>query len=46
MSPENVEVAKAAYAAWNAGDMDAVSELYHPDAIARPRRGGRSQGRS
>ena len=35
MSQGNVEVAKAAYAAWNAGDMDAFRELYDPDAILR-----------
>jgi ketosteroid isomerase-like protein len=28
VSQENVEVAKAAYAAWNAGDMDAFRELF------------------
>ena len=36
MSQENVEVVKAAYVAWNAGDMDAFRELYDPDVIARP----------
>ena len=36
MSQENVEVVKAAYVAWNAGDMDAFRELHHPDVIARP----------
>jgi len=36
MSQENVEVVKAAYVAWNAGDMDAFCELYDPDVIARP----------
>ena len=35
MSQENVEVVRAAFEAWNAGDMDAVRELYHPDAIVR-----------
>jgi ketosteroid isomerase-like protein len=35
MSKENVAVVKAAFAAWNAGDMDALRELYDPDAIAR-----------
>jgi len=30
-----VEIVKAAYGAWNAGDMDALRELYHPDAIVR-----------
>jgi ketosteroid isomerase-like protein len=36
MSLENVEVAKALIEAWNAGDMDAFSELYDPDIIMRP----------
>jgi ketosteroid isomerase-like protein len=36
MSQENVEVAKAAYAAWNAGDMDAFRELCDPDIVMRP----------
>jgi ketosteroid isomerase-like protein len=35
MSQENVEIVRASFAAWNAGDMDAVSELLHPDVIAR-----------
>jgi ketosteroid isomerase-like protein len=35
MSKENVEVARAAYEAWNAGDMDALRDLYHPDLIMR-----------
>ena len=33
MSSENVEVVRAAYEAYNARDMDALSELYDPDAI-------------
>jgi len=36
MSQENVEVAKAAYEAWNARDMDAFRELCDPDIIMRP----------
>src|SRR3954462_11886359 len=36
MSQENVEVAKAAYAAWNAADMNAFRELCDPDIIMRP----------
>ena len=32
MSQENVEVARAAIAAWNAGDMERLRELYDPDA--------------
>ena len=35
MSQENVEVVRARYEAWNAGDMDAFRELYDPDVIAR-----------
>jgi ketosteroid isomerase-like protein len=35
MSRENVELAKAFYEAWNAGDMDAVRETYDPDVIIR-----------
>jgi ketosteroid isomerase-like protein len=35
MSQENVEVAQAFFEAWNAGDMDALRELYHPDLIVR-----------
>jgi uncharacterized protein len=35
MSQENVEVAKAAMEAWNAGDMHSLRELYDPDAIVR-----------
>jgi ketosteroid isomerase-like protein len=30
MSEENVEVVRRSYAAWNAGDMDALRELYDP----------------
>jgi ketosteroid isomerase-like protein len=33
MSQENVEVVKAAFSAWNTGDMDAHNALYHPDAV-------------
>ena len=35
MSQENVAVVRARYDAWNAGDMDAFRELYHPDVITR-----------
>ena len=35
MSQENVEVVRAAYEAWNAGDMEGVREAHHPDVIAR-----------
>jgi ketosteroid isomerase-like protein len=36
MSQENVEVVRAAYEAWNAGDMDAFRELCDPDIVVRP----------
>ena len=35
MSQENVEVVRAGYEAWNAGDMDALRELYDTDVIVR-----------
>jgi len=35
MSQENIEVIRAAYRAWNGGDMDALRELYDPDAIMK-----------
>ena len=35
MSQENVELVKAAFEAWNAGDMDAVREMHDPSVIAR-----------
>ena len=39
MSQENVEIVRAFFAAWNAGDMDAVRELYDPDVVSRPPEG-------
>ena len=33
MSQENVEIIKAATVRWNAGDMGAVRDLFHPNAI-------------
>jgi ketosteroid isomerase-like protein len=36
MSQENVEVARGAFDAWKAGDMDAVRDLYDPNVIVRP----------
>ena len=39
MSQENVEVVRATFEAWNAGDMDAIREQYDPDVIARPPEG-------
>jgi len=35
MSQENVEIAKAFFEAWNAGDMDAIRETYDPEVIFR-----------
>jgi len=35
MSQENVEIARAAFAAWNAGNMDALHELCDPGIIVR-----------
>ena len=35
MSHENVEVAREAIRAWNAGDMDRLRERYDPDAVMR-----------
>jgi ketosteroid isomerase-like protein len=35
MSRENVDVIRAAYDAWNAGDTDALRDFHHPDVIAR-----------
>ena len=35
MSQETVEHMKAAFEAWNAGDMDALREIHDPDAILR-----------
>ena len=35
MSQENVEVMKAAFEAWNAGNMDAFRELLAPDVVMR-----------
>ena len=35
MSQENVEVVRATFEAWNAGDMDAFRELHDPDVIMR-----------
>jgi uncharacterized protein len=35
VSQENVEIVRRGFAAWNAGDMDALRELHHPDVIVR-----------
>jgi ketosteroid isomerase-like protein len=39
MSEENVEIVRAAFEAWNAGDMDALGESYDPGIIWRPPEG-------
>src|SRR4051794_6156420 len=40
MSQENAEIVRAAYDAWNRGDMQAVREMYNPDAmLVRPLEG-------
>ena len=39
MSQENVESLKAAFAAWNAGDMDALGEMYDLGAILQTPQG-------
>ena len=44
MSQENVEVVRAVYEAWNAGDTVALSDLYDPDAIVRPDKNWPEQG--
>jgi ketosteroid isomerase-like protein len=36
VAKEDVEVLRAAFEAWNAGDMAALSEMYDPDIIWRP----------
>jgi ketosteroid isomerase-like protein len=36
VSRENVAVVKAAFDAWNAGDMDALRQCYDPGVITRP----------
>jgi ketosteroid isomerase-like protein len=35
MSQENVEIVRATFNAWNAGDLDALRELYDPDVLMR-----------
>jgi ketosteroid isomerase-like protein len=35
VSRKNVEIMRASYDAWNAGDMDALREMHDPDVIAR-----------
>ena len=45
MSQENVEVVRRTFAAWNAGDMDALRELHDPDVFVRAPKGWPEQGR-
>ena len=35
MSQENVEIVRAFIAAWNAGNMDAIREMYDPNVMMR-----------
>jgi ketosteroid isomerase-like protein len=44
MSQESVDIIRAAFDAWNAGDMDAYAELYDPEAIMRPPEGWPESG--
>ena len=44
MSQENVEIVRNAVEAWNAGDMDAISDGLHPNVIATPLEGWPEQG--
>jgi ketosteroid isomerase-like protein len=37
MSQQNVEVVRAAFAAWNAGDMEAFFAHFHPELVYHPR---------
>ena len=37
MSQENVEIVRAAFAAWNAGDMEALFAHFHPELVYHPR---------
>jgi ketosteroid isomerase-like protein len=39
MSKESVEVVRRGFQVWNAGDMDALRELYDPDVVWRPPEG-------
>ena len=39
MSQENVEIVRAGFEAWNAGDMDAWADSLAPDVISRPPEG-------
>ena len=37
MSQENVEIMRAAFEAWNAGDMEALFAHFHPELVYHPR---------
>ena len=37
MSQENVEIARSAFAAWNAGEMEALFAHFHPELVYHPR---------
>jgi ketosteroid isomerase-like protein len=37
MSQENVEIARAAFEAWNAGELQAVLSHFHPELVYHPR---------
>src|SRR2546426_6671011 len=37
MSQENVEIVRASFEAWNAGDMEAVFAHLHPELVYHPR---------
>ncbi len=39
MAQENIGVVRRTFAAWNAGDMDALRELHDPDVIVRAPKG-------
>jgi uncharacterized protein len=39
MSKENVEIVRAGFEAWNAGEMDALRELLDADIMVRPAEG-------
>jgi ketosteroid isomerase-like protein len=37
MSQENVEIARAAFEAWNAGELQDVLSHFHPELVYHPR---------
>src|SRR6187200_3315031 len=37
MSQENVEIVRAAFAAWNAGELQDVPSYFHPELVYHPR---------